>query len=151
MPTSTQLDTRVLDAIIRNLDGNVANAVAKAAFAIEGRAKLKAPVDTGALRASIYVSFKRSSGFDDAKASATQRSQRKNGAGVIRPLKDENFVQLPTPQDDATAYVGPSVEYGAGVELGTSTRAGTPYLLPAVREVEVEFRKLLGEAVTNGK
>ena len=151
MPTSTQLDTRVLDAIIRNLDGNVSDAVAKAAFAIEGRAKLKAPVDTGALRASIHVSMKRKSGFDDAKASAIQRSTRKNGAGVVRVLKSENFVQLPEPKDDATAYVGPSVEYGAPVELGSATRAGTPYLLPAVREVEAEFRKLLGKAVTNGQ
>ncbi len=151
MPYSTTLDTSVLDAIIRNLDGNVENAVAKAAFAIEGKAKLKAPVDTGALRASIHVSMKRSSGFDDAKASATQRSQRKNGAGLFKPLKDENFVQLPMPRDDATAYVGPSVEYGASVELGSATRAGTPYLQPAVREVEDDFRKLLASAVKNGK
>jgi hypothetical protein len=44
--------------MIRNLDGNVAEAVAKTAFAVEARAKILAPVDTGALRASIYTALK---------------------------------------------------------------------------------------------
>lgn len=127
-----ELDTRVLDALIRNLDGNVEEAVAKAAFAVEGRAKLKSPIDTGANRASIAVSMNR-------KAPNVQRF-----AGV-------NYVELPTPSDNHTAYVGPTTEYGASLELGTSRRAATPYLLPAVRETEAEFRKMLGEAVTDGK
>lgn len=127
-----ELDTRVLDALIRNLDGNVEEAVQKAAFAIEGRAKVKSPVDTGANRASIAVSMKRT----------PPSVQRFSGV---------NYVELPTPQDNHTAYVGPTTDYAAGLELGTSRRAATPYLLPAVRETEAEFRKLLGEAVTDGK
>lgn len=151
MARNMQLDTRVLDGIIKNLDGNVANAVAKVAFALEGRAKVLAPVDTGALRASIYTSLKGNSKFDDARASAIQRSHRKNGAGRVQPLDSSDFAPLPVPTSDAVAYVGPSVEYGAAVELGSVKRGGTPYLLPAMRQTEDDLRKELGKAVRNGK
>jgi hypothetical protein len=126
MPSQTELDTRVLDAIIKNLGGNVANAVAKAA-----------PVDTGALRASIYTSLQNGVRGTDAMGEAHAR----NPQVETHPL--------PTPNDNHTAYVGPSVEYGAAIELGSVRRAGTPYLQPAVRETEDEFRKLLGDAVVN--
>src|SRR5690242_13841131 len=101
MPTSSKvtLDTKVLDSIIKALDGNITNAVAKAAFAVEGRAKAKAPVDTGALRASIYVSMKRGSKGNEAMSAARAR----------RP--EAGIEALPVPRDDHTAYVGPSVEY----------------------------------------
>lgn len=133
--TVIKLDTRVLDAMIKNTGGNVAQAVAKVGFAVEARAKVKAPVDTGALRSSIYTSLKGGSKFAEASAEAHAR----------RP--DTRTGPLPVPEDDHTAYVGPSVEYGAAVELGTTRRPATPYLLPAVRETEKEFRKALGDAV----
>ncbi len=155
MPTSSNgtytLDTKVLDALIKNLDGNVAEAVAKAAFALEGRAKLRAPVDTGALRASIYTSLKGRSKFSDARAEAIGRGGRRNGSGKVEPLTNANFVELPKPNSDTVAHVGPSVEYGADVELGTARRSGTPYLQPAMRETEKDIRELLSKAVTNGK
>jgi hypothetical protein len=135
--TNITLDTRVLDRLIKRLNGNVTDAVAKTAFAVEGRAKIKAPVDTGALRASIYVSMKRGSKGNEAMAAARAR----------RP---EAIIEgLPVPRDEHTAYVGPSVEYGASVELGSARRAGTPYLQPAVRETEREFRQFLADAVTD--
>ena len=49
------LDTRKLNALIRKIPGNVADAVAATAFAIERQAKINAPVDTSALRGSIYA------------------------------------------------------------------------------------------------
>lgn len=134
---SVTLDTRVLDAIIKNLDGNVTNAVAKAAFAVEGRAKIKAPVDTGALRASIYVSMKRGGKGNEAMSAARAR----------RP--EAKVQALPTPHDEHVAYIGPSVEYAQEVEMGGHGRAGRPYLQPALRETEAEFRELLGQAVRN--
>lgn len=149
MPVTTEVDTRILDAIIRNLGGNVADTIAKVALTVETKAKLRAPVDTGALRASIYTSLKDNDGFGEARSEAMARSTRRNGAGQIHPLGAKNFVELPKPKDNHTAYVGPSVEYGAAVELGTAQRSGTPYLQPAVRETESEFQEMLGKAVTN--
>lgn len=134
---SVTVDTRKLDNILKHLDGNVAKAVETAALAVEARAKLKAPVDTGALRASIYVEMKRSSGFPQARSEVKGRNA------------EVDAHQLPVPREEMVAHVGPSVEYGMEIELGSSKRAGTPYLQPAVRETEEEFRKLLGKAVKN--
>lgn len=122
---TTTLDTRVLDGLIRNSNGHVADAIAKTGFAIEARAKIRVPVDTGALRASIYTSLESGGG---------------NASGPA---------PIPTPTDNLTAYVGPSMEYGPTVELGGHNQAAQPYLLPAVRDTEREFREWIGEAVTN--
>jgi HK97 gp10 family phage protein len=133
--TTIKLDTRVLDAMIKHTGGNVAEAVAKTAFAVEARAKIKAPVDTGALRASIYTSLKAGGRFDQARSSAA----------ALRP--NTGISELPKPQDDHTAYVGPSVEYAIEVHNGTTRMPGRPFLLQAVRETERDFRKNLGKAV----
>lgn len=135
--SSVTIDTRALNDILKNLDGNVADAVAKAGFAVEARAKIKAPVDTGALQASIYTSLKKGGAGDTAMAAARARNP------------EVNVDALPTPPNDHTAYIGPSVEYGQDVELGTNSRPGTPYLQPAMRETEAEFRELLSKAVLN--
>jgi hypothetical protein len=129
------LDTRVLDNLSKHLDGNVSEAVASAAFMVQGRAKVKAPVDTGALEGSIGVSMKRGGNANAAAAVARAR----------RP--DAVISALPVPKDDHTAFVGPSVEYGMEVELGSSKRAGRPYLGPALRETEADLKKFLSKAV----
>lgn len=135
--TNVTVDTTKLDSILKHLDGNMANAVAKAAFAVEAEAKLNAPVDTGALRASIYTSLHNGGRGSQAMAQA-------------RSLRPEAVTEaLPTPRTGNTAYVGPSVEYGAEVELGSARRPGTPYLQPAVRAVEGQFKKFLADAVVD--
>jgi len=126
-------DTKVLDNLIKHLDGNVEEAVNKAGFVVEGKAKLRAPVDTGALRASIYTSIK-------GRATTAM-----NKARSLNP--DAGIVPLPVPDNNHTVYVGPSVEYAAEVELG-GRHAAQPYLLPAMRETERELRDLLKKAVT---
>lgn len=136
--TSVSLDTSKLDSILRKLDGNVADAIKKTGFAVEGRAKIRAPVDTGALRASIYTSLAGGGRSDDAMADARARNP------------DVETTPLPVPRDNHTAYVGPSVEYAMELEMGSAGRAAQPYLLPAVRETEKEFLKMIGEAVVNG-
>lgn len=139
MASGSKLDTSVLDDLLLHLDGNTSDAVIQIAFMVEQRAKLKAPVDTGALKASIYVSAPH--GSDGLAAMSSAQSLRPEA--IVRPL--------PTPRDDHTAYVGPSVKYGQEVELGSSSRAGTPYLQPALRETERDARDVLSKAVKNGK
>lgn len=135
--TSVTIDTTRLDAILKHLDANIANAVAKAGFAVEAEAKLAAPVDTGALRASIYTSLH----------NGGRGTQAMSEARALRP--DAVTGALPTPRNGNTAYVGPSVSYGQEVELGSSSRPGTPYLQPAVRAVEAQFKRLLADAVVD--
>lgn len=139
MPKSTELDTSKLDSILRNLEGNVADKIAKAGFAVEGRAKIKVPVDTGATRASIYTSLQSGDRSDDAMADASAR----------RPGVE--LEPLPKPSDSHTAYVGPTTEYAAELEFGAANRAAQPYLVPAVRETEAEFRAMWKDVVTDGR
>ena len=50
---SVKLDTRVLDAYIKELGGNADNALAAIALDVQALAAHRAPRDTGALKASI--------------------------------------------------------------------------------------------------
>ena len=53
---------------------------------------------------------------------------------------------IPTPTQELTAHVGPSVDYGVYQEFGTRFMTGQPYLIPALRQVEGvvpdEFRRM---------
>ena len=54
-----RLDTRVLDRIARDLNTNTDRVLAGIAFEVEGEAKKRAPVDTGALKNSINTQRKK--------------------------------------------------------------------------------------------
>ena len=123
--TMVEVDTRKLNRLIRKIPGNVADAVASVAFAIEREAKINAPVDTGALRNSIYARIGRNGGGNFSEIAGQVSSA--NG--------DARVGELPQPENETTAYVGPSVEYAVYVELGTSKMAAQPYLTPAVNAV----------------
>lgn len=133
------LDTSKLDRIIKNLDANAHDAVRAVAFAVEAKAKPKAPVDTGALRSSIYTRVgNKVDGYGVASAEARQRRQ------------EAEIVELPAPPNHTTAHVGPCVGYGLEVELGSARKAGRPYLGPAVREVEDQLEDAMRKVVTDG-
>lgn len=134
--TLVEIDTRKLNALIRKIPGNVADAVASTAFAIERQAKINAAVDTGAMRASIYSKI--GNGKDGHSAAASEAASRKPGTQINA---------LPEPENATTAYVGPGVEYAIHVELGTSKRGAQPFLLPAVRTVENSLADKFGGIV----
>ena len=118
MTTRVFTDTTNLNRLIDRIPGNKRELVKSVAFQVEALAKMKAPVDTGALRNSIYTSLQSS---NNPPIEATET--------------------LPNPTDDVTAFVGPSVEYAIYQELGTSFMEPQPYLLPALREVERQLEK----------
>lgn len=138
--TRIDLDTRVLDAMIKNMGGNVADAVETIAFSVEADAKVNIQqmdaIDTGALLNSGYTSIK--GGNRQSKAYAEARARR---PGVV-------LNALPTPRDDHTAYVGFPVEYAQEVHNGGVHHAARPFLLKAVRDNERKFKEQLGMAVT---
>lgn len=132
--TLVEIDTRRLNALIRKIPGNVATAVGATAFAIQRQAQINAPVDTGALRNSIYTRIgNRPDGYSAMAAEVTS----------LKP--DAVLGQLPEPENATTAYVGPSVEYGVYVELGTSKRGAKPYLGPAVEAVAASLAEKFGD------
>lgn len=128
------VDTSRLNRLLQEFPGNVDEAVRAIAFSIEGKAKIKAPIDTGALRASIYTRTKKVNGRD---AAWTEARDKQPGVALS---------ELPQ-VGEYEAVVGPSVDYAIHVEMGTSRRAATPYLVPAVRETEREMATQLRNAI----
>jgi HK97 gp10 family phage protein len=108
-----RLDTAELDRLAAGLGKGVIDIVTGLAFEIEAEAKTLAPVETGALRASIYTNGKQSSSSPEI-------------------IGDAETEAIPTPSGDVIAVVGSGIEYAAYQELGTSKMAAQPYLYPAV-------------------
>lgn len=132
-PVECEVDTTVLNRILRNLEGNTQEAVRATAFSIEAKAKVNAPVDTGALRSSIYVRV----GKEPAQMPAVEG--------------DAERVELPEPEGKTIAHVGPSMEYGLWQELGTERMAAHPFLGPAVSSAAEELQRNMRTAVTDGE
>lgn len=133
---SVTVDTVRLNRIVRNVDGNMGDVIATIAFAIERQAKINATpfVDTDAHRSSIYAKL---------KAGGHQPDQRD---GVV-------YVDIPEPESELEAIVGPTVEYGIWLELGTNHMAAQPYLLPAVEQIANDLEQHhgdMGRALTDG-
>ncbi len=116
-------DTTRLNRLIERIPGNKRKAIKAVGFRVEALAKMKAPVDLGILRNSIYM-----------------RSSEDNSVSEI------STEELPKPPE-TSVYIGPSVEYGIYQELGTSVMDAQPYMLPALREVESELEESFGVLV----
>jgi HK97 gp10 family phage protein len=110
-------DTIRLNAIIDNTGRNTKQMLKAIGFQIEAKSKMKAPIDTGALRNSIYM--------------ATEEDNSP-------PFESDET--LPNPPKDSI-NVGPSVEYAIFQELGTSFSSPQPFMTPALREVERELEQ----------
>lgn len=110
-------DTTRLNQLINQINPNSEAFIKAIGFQIEALAKMKAPIDTGALRNSIYT--------------ATTTSNNP-------PLQAEEVLPNPPKQ---SVYVGPSVEYAIYQELGTSVMEAQPFMIPALREVERQLEQ----------
>lgn len=130
------LDDRKLRQLAREFERSGDEIVRSMAFEIEGEAKMNAPVDTSALRNSIYTETDRGSfeggrplngGLPDLRLPARGKRSRR----LVTSLSQAH---LPRPRRHE-AHIGPSVEYGLYVELGANGRAGQPFLETAVVKV----------------
>lgn len=140
--SSVEIDTSRLDRILRNLDGNVGEAVKKIGFSIEAKAKAnvqrQGAIDTGAYINSYYTRTREGGRFGDV--SGEVRARRPNA----------EIADLPAPENNHTVFVGPTVGYATDIELGTNRMGARPSLQPAVRAVEAELADRLGAAITDG-
>lgn len=135
-----RLDTEQLDRIAAYLDKGVEKVITSLAFDIEASAKQKAPVRTGALRASIYTATRNGNRLPAVVKTLYRKSQRKRGTKTVqvrayRRIAEMQIEPHPTPSGNVIARVGPCVEYGAFVEFGHHGGKGKrPYLIPAFEE-----------------
>lgn len=132
-PVECEVDTTVLNRILDNLPVNTRQAVGAVAFSIQRKAQPKTRYDTGALRSSIYVRMgRRPAPLPEVEGN---------------PVR----VELPAPDDEQTAHVGPSVDYGIWQELGTERMSAQPFLGPAVSEAAQDLERNFRNVVTDGE
>ena len=121
------VDTTKLHTLSAQLQIRAFSILDKVAFDIEGSAKLLAPVDTGALRASIYVSGASgetgySAAIAEAKSQAAQRG------------KKVKFHDNHPPDKPLQRIIAVAVNYGIYPEM-----MGQPYMAPAVETHRTPF------------
>lgn len=118
-------DINHLPEMIDALHQAAGQVVKKTCFDIEARAKTAAPVDTGALKNSVYTVTSDSSDYS---------------AGGLP--------QVPAPADDQTGYVAVGMSYGIYQEYGTSHMPAQPYLTPAAEGVRPAFEQAMVALIT---
>lgn len=126
------IDTRELDRIVSSSSFSAQQVINRLAYQVERQAKKLCPVDTGALRASIYTNTPGHSGFTGSILRTVKRGERH--ASVLSRQAEA----LPMP-DGIAAIVGSPMGYAAYVELGTSRMDAHPYLTPAVESIVGKF------------
>lgn len=113
------------------VERRVATIIAKAAFDVQAGAQILAPVDTGALKNSIYVSTSRDSTYRRAVQEALKANPKAEIVDEVRPSAPLQVI------------VGAAVRYAPYVEFGTRRMAARPYLRPAVDRVKDAFFQAL--------
>ncbi len=118
-----RMDFTELDKLVAECPERADKIVRQVAFRVERGAKQNVTnmnaVDTGALLNSIYTTTSKSDGFAGASAAAETRLP----GSVAGPIPSGHLGQ---------AFVGPCVEHGLYVELGTSRMPARPFLTLSV-------------------
>ena len=134
------------DAADRRVSEGLSDAVRALAFAVQARAvdevELVDAIDTGALRASIYVSTEDNDGRPEAVAEAIAEGRNPGKKSGKPQPKTEIALEGTSPSGEHEAKVGVCVNYGIYVEMGVENAFGRgiviparPYLLPAAESV----------------
>lgn len=123
---------------LEHLNQNMHQIVDAAATDIQTRASQIAPVDTGALRNSIYVNNGDSSDYGQRVSTAQSLNRDMIALDEITP---EFVISVSTsPSDNAyISVVGVAADYGLFQELGTVHHRAQPFMLPSALGVQGDF------------
>jgi HK97 gp10 family phage protein len=130
--TAVKIDTAICDKILAGLGAKADKIVRETAFRIQDKAARQAPIDTGALRSSIYS--KTSKGNDYQKAVSAALDKNPEASAMSDDLPDVK---------EGTAFVAVPMEYALFQELGTKNMAAHPYLVPAAESERADFERKL--------
>jgi hypothetical protein len=106
----------------------VGKIVRKAAFDVQARAMVSAPIRTGFLRSSIYVTGK---DYDTY-------GQGVIGMGTLLP-------PVPKTNQWTTAIVAVGASYGLYIEMGSRFQPARPFLLPAAEYVKPKMEEAFAQ------
>lgn len=112
------------------------NAVTDTANDLATLASQRAPVDTGALRASIYVNNGTDSSYSERVAEAENRNPDMQ---ALEELSPEFVIPLGGQNTGNIAVVGVAAHYGIFQELGTVFQPPQSFMLPAAEAVSDDF------------
>lgn len=115
--------------IAAGLETVLGQAVRKTAFDLQASAAQAAPVDTGFLRNSIYVTTSTDSTYGQGGSAG------KGDSYLLPPVE--------TPDKPTTAYVGVGANYGVFLEEGTRFQPAQPYFYPAVEQAKADFEAVM--------
>ena len=136
------------------IDAGLSKAVAALGFAVQDRAvdniqKVEA-LDTGALRASVYVDAGDIRGRESAVAAAITEGKNPGQHSGRPHLETVIAVEGERVEGPLEAKVGVCVNYGIYVEMGVDNAFGRgihiparPYLIPAAEEVRGESAEVV--------
>src|SRR5215510_693058 len=135
---SVTIRSNRIQEVIRNLGNGVERVVEQTASDIQRRASVIAPVDTSALRNSIYVS--NLNGNSDYSQHAAQASALNPLAQITPEVRPGQVIWL-SGNGNIThaAVVGPCVHYGVYQELGTRFMGAQPYMIPSILAAQNTF------------
>lgn len=136
------------EAVAAALTNNVRAAVEETAYDIVEAAQNLAPVDTGALRASIHPVFMGSSGYAAAVASARALGKEKVRDKIGGPIGvlPQNKGGIAAAADVAVTY-GSFLEYGAFNVRANRWMKAQPFLTPALESCRSKFERRLQKAL----
>jgi HK97 gp10 family phage protein len=127
-----------IGTLVTHLEQRMHEIVDEAAGQVQTRASQIAPVDTGALRNSIYVN----------NGDASDYSQRVGTAQSLNPdmvaleeITPEFVISVSTSPGDESylSVVGVAADYGLFQELGTSRNRAQPFMLPSALGAQGDF------------
>ena len=128
------------DALRGQLREKAGQVVRKVALDIQADAQTMAPVDTGALKNSIYTVTSEGSDY----GTALSQAMGANPDAAILPAISPEEASV----DDLTAIVAVGAEYGLYVEMGTSRMAAQPYLGPAAEGQRQAFEQAMQKVLS---
>lgn len=152
-----EVDTSGFENFSMQLPIEIEQAVRRGAFFVQSQASILAPVDTGALRASIYTETFSASAR--ASALATARSlwaarhltivegESEEARNVRTALLAPVAPAPDPPQSPFEAVVAAGMEYAVYLEYGTSRMAARPYFQPAIAAAKPVFEAMVAEAM----
>jgi len=139
--TSVRLTSKVdnWDSILGQTRTRVGQIVRKAALDAQAAAQQSAPVDTGALRASIYTVTPGASGYGQSVAAVSAQ---------VKQPPSEQFPEYQVSGAFRAAVVA-GIGYGYLIEFGTTRSAAQPFLTPAIEAQQEPFIQALRSALAN--
>lgn len=135
-------------AVISRANTQARAAVDASALNIQERAAQVAPVDTGSLRESIYVTNGETSDYNTRVAAA----ESVNDDVVILDEVDPEFVISPSSSSGSDqeyfAVIGVAASHGAHQEYGTRFTRAQPYMTPSALGEEGNFIEAMSRIFT---